>query len=240
MRFPKATWRGPVPNEEHGGIVYPIRGLVLHIEQGSESSADNWFHNAGAQASAHFGNPKTGSLQQWVDSDDEAWAEMAGNSRWISVEHEGFSGQTLTASQVENDAQLLAWLHKLYGFPLIPTDNPNGTGLGWHGMGGAAWGGHDLCPGEPIKAQRAEIIARANAILKPPPVLSRALLALKARLSPSRGIVKHAGGDAFVDKKSMTWQGIPDEPTLAHLYQVGAKNTTVTASFWVKSKQVAW
>lgn len=168
MRYPRATFRGPIPNFTPQGMLAPIHGLVLHIEEGSEGSANNWFHNPGAQASAHFGNPKVGPLDQWVDTADEAWAEVAGNRQWISIEHEGVAPCSLTASQLENDAQLYAWLHKLYNVPLQITDDPNGFGLGWHGMGGLNWGGHFGCPGDPIKAQRAAILARVKEILSPP------------------------------------------------------------------------
>jgi len=169
-RFPKATWRGPIPNKTPSSMQRPILGLILHVEQGSEHGTDVWFHNSQAQASAHFGNPQTGPLDQWVDTNDKAWAEVAGNSRWISVEHEGYANRapTPTSSQIENDAQLLAWLHKTEGVPLQITDDPNKPGLGWHGMGGAAWGGHTGCPGDRIKNTRPQIIARAKQIVAPP------------------------------------------------------------------------
>jgi hypothetical protein len=169
-KFAKALWKGPIPNETHGGITRPILGLVLHVEQGTEAGTDAWFHNPRAQASAHFGNPQTGPLEQWVDTDDKAWAEVAGNSNWVSVEHEGYSGRapTPTASQVENDAQLLAWLHKTEGVPLQATDSVSKRGLGWHGMGGAAWGGHTDCPGPLILDARPQIIARAKVIVAAP------------------------------------------------------------------------
>jgi hypothetical protein len=169
-RFPKATWRGPIPNKSPGKMVKPILGLILHVEQGSEKGTDSWFHNPGAQASAHFGNPLSGPLDQWVDTADKAWAEVAGNSRWISVEHEGYADKAPapTASQIENDAQLLAWLHTTEGVPLQVTNSVNRPGLGWHGMGGSAWGGHYACPGDRIKNARKQIIARAQQIVAPP------------------------------------------------------------------------
>lgn len=165
-RFPGATWRGPVPNYTPGGM-RSHRGLVLHIQQGSEAGTDAWFHNPSSQVSAHFGNPKTGRLDQWVDTDDRAWAEVAGNPDWISVENEGNSGNSLTASQLENVAQLLAWLHTKYGVPLQISDSTV-PGLTGHGLGGSAWGGHYDCPGAPILAQRPQIIARAAAIVGTP------------------------------------------------------------------------
>lgn len=162
--MPGTTWIGPTPNEHPDGMV-EVRGLVLHIQQGYESGSEAWFKNPSAQASAHFLNPKAGQLRQLVDTKDRAWAEAAGNSHWVSVENEGFVPDALTPSQVENCAQLLAWLHKVYNVPLVSTDDVNGHGLGWHGMGGDAWGGHPDCPGEHIKAQRGAIIARASRIL---------------------------------------------------------------------------
>lgn len=166
-RMPGATWIGPTPNMHPNGMT-DHHGLVLHIQQGTEQGSEAWFKNPVSQASAHFLNPKAGGLRQLVDTSDRAWAEMAGNYHWVSVENEGLSGQSLTASQVENAAQLVAWLHKVHAMPLQSTDDPTGTGLGWHGMGGNAWGGHFDCPGDPIKAQRGAILARAKAILSPP------------------------------------------------------------------------
>lgn len=170
MRYPHAVWRGPIVNERHNGMVYPIQGLVLHIEQGSEVGTNNWFHNPAAQASAHFGNPKHGPLDQFVDTADEAWAEMAGNARWFSVEHEGISGQSLTTSQIENDAQLFAWIHTNYPHVQLQLtdDSVNGNGLGYHAMGGQAWGGHLQCPGAPIISQRPLILTRAKQLVSRP------------------------------------------------------------------------
>jgi hypothetical protein len=167
-RFPGATWRGSVPNQ--GGAMGQILGLVLHIQQGSEAGTDAWFHNPALKVSAHFGNPKSGAPDQWVEVGTVAWAEVDGNTNWISIENEGNSGDSLSASQLENAAQLLAWLHGLYGVPLQISDNPAGgvPGLTGHGLGGAAWGGHTDCPGAPILAQRPQIIARAAEILGNP------------------------------------------------------------------------
>lgn len=169
MRYAKATWHGPVPNMTTGGMGQ-IRGLVLHIMEGSIESCDNWFHNPTAQVSAHFGNAKDGRLFQWVDTENKAWAEADGNPNWISVENEGVAPTQLTPQQLENAAQLFAWVCKTYKVPCQVTDNVNGQGLAYHGMGGVAWGNHPDCPGTEIIAQRPEIVARAKAILAPAPV----------------------------------------------------------------------
>jgi hypothetical protein len=168
-RMPGAAWIGPTPNQRVGGMS-EHRGLVLHIQDGTEEGSEAWFKNPDSQASSHFLNPKSGGLRQLVDTDDRAWTEAAGNAYWVSIENEGLGGDALTPSQIENCAQLLAWLHRTYDVPLQSTDDPNGAGLGWHGMGGAAWGGHYDCPGEPVKAQRGQILARAQQITNPTPI----------------------------------------------------------------------
>jgi hypothetical protein len=168
--FQLANWRGPVPNMNPGGMVRPFMGLVLHVEEGTESGTDSWFHSASAQVSAHFGNPKTGSLDQWVDTNDKAWAQVAGNNSWISVENEGNAGDSLTASQVANAATLLAWLNITENIPMTVANSPTDSGLGYHAMGGAAWGNHLGCPGQPIIDQRAAICSAAAALVISPAV----------------------------------------------------------------------
>ena len=168
VRYLAANWRGPVPNQ--GGPMGKILGLVLHIQEGSESGTDAWFHNPASKVSAHFGNPKSGRLDQWVEVGIVAWAEVNGNTNWISVENEGHSGDSLTPSQFENIAELLAWLHTTFDVPLRISDTPvSGTpGLTGHGLGGDSWGGHLDCPGVPILAQRQAIITRAAQITGAP------------------------------------------------------------------------
>lgn len=156
-----ANWRGPVPNRTPNGMHSTIRGLAFHIEEGTENGTNSWFHDPNAQASSHFGNPKVGRLDQFVDTSDKAWAECAGNPSWWSVEHEGYSGDYLTESQLNNDADLMVELHRNHGVPLQTCDDINGMGLIWHGAGGNAWGGHFDCPGKPIISQRPEILKRA-------------------------------------------------------------------------------
>lgn len=167
--MPGAVWIGPTVNENPGaeGTVY---GLVLHIQQGTEAGTESWERDPASQVSSHFLTPKSGGLRQMVDTADKAWCEVAGNTHWISIECEGMSGEALTDAQVTACAQLLAWLHEAYAVPLAPASNPNAAtvaqgGLGYHSMGGAAWGGHYDCPGLPIIAQRALICARAASIV---------------------------------------------------------------------------
>lgn len=160
MRYPNAEWIGPTVNQTPGGMI-EVLGLVLHIQQGTEAGSESWFKNAESQASSHFLNPKSGGLRQLVDTRDKAWAEVSGNAHWISVENEGYSGDFLTDSQLNNLAGLYSWLNEVYRIPFVIANSPSDKGLGWHGMGGVSWGNHPNCPGDHILSQRNTILDRA-------------------------------------------------------------------------------
>lgn len=162
-RMSAATWR-PVPNCTKGGQ-QDVLGVVVHIMAGTLAGTDFWFRNPRSQASSHFGTGKNGALYQWVSTADRSWAQGAGNRSYLSVENEGRGGDTLTNAQLDRNAQVLAWAHQQYGVPLQLADKPGERGLGYHGMGGAAWGGHTACPGSKIVAQLPEIVKRAKAIV---------------------------------------------------------------------------
>jgi hypothetical protein len=148
------------------GAVY---GLILHIQEGTQAGSISWCKNPASKVSAHFFNAKNGQLVQLVSVTDAAWAEVNGNPHWISVENEGYSGDSLTDAQVQNCARLLARCHTDYSTPLQICDDPQtGRGLTGHGLGGAAFGDHPDCPGTPVLNQRPQIIARAATILNPP------------------------------------------------------------------------
>lgn len=164
-----APWMGPTRNEGDGdGIageaadrMYEVRGLVLHIAQGTWAGIVPWAQNPNARVSMHFAAGRAGQRAQVVDTDIRAWTQADGNGRWLSVENEGFVPDALTAQQVEFAAQIFARGHQVYGYPLQLAESPGGYGLGYHAMGGAAWGGHYDCPGLAIIAQRGAVLARA-------------------------------------------------------------------------------
>lgn len=166
-RYESAKWKPISVNYSKGGC--KPRYLILHIMEGTLAGTDSWFRNPAAEVSAHFGVGKDGTLYQWVDTADTAWAEAAGNPVAVSVECEGLSGDSLTDAQVKALGGLMAWCHAEYGIPLRSTNDPSaaGSGLGWHGMGGAAWGNHPDCPGTPVREQRGAIIQEARRHLGP-------------------------------------------------------------------------
>jgi hypothetical protein len=159
--YPGATWRNS-PN--HGGPLAKAIGVVLHVEAGTEAGTCQVFSEASYKASSHFGIAKVGRIDQFADTAVEAWAQAAGNGSYFSIETEGQPSEPLTDAQIASFAKLYAWLKCLpnaaFGFTLA--DVPGQPGLGWHGMGGAAWGGHTGCPGDLRKAQRQSIIDLAR------------------------------------------------------------------------------
>lgn len=134
--------------------------------EGTLDGTDAWFHNPQAQASADYGTGKDGRIYQWVDwtGDHKAWAQAVGNPYWVSIENEGHSGDTLTPAQLDAVAQIVADVFTREGVPFQLANTPSDKGLGFHAMGGQAWGGHFDCPGNPIINQRQAILDRVKEI----------------------------------------------------------------------------
>jgi len=159
-------WTDVAPRQEHtvnqGGSMYEVRGLVVHIAEGSYEGTIAWQKNSSAEVSSHFIVSKTGAICQMVDTAVIAWTQSAGNGHWISVENEGYSGTSLTDAQLDANAKIFAKVCKVYGTPYQVTSSTSGYGLGHHAMGGAAWGGHPDCPGTPIINQKPTIVNLAK------------------------------------------------------------------------------
>lgn len=151
---PFANWR-PVPS--HSGPMQAHQGLVLHVQVGNGSCYGE-FSNPANQASSTWWVSKSGVLEQYVDSDNAAWTEAAGNFTWDSVETEGEPSEPLTPSQIVTLGRLYAWGVQTYGWPVALAESPSDHGLGWHGMGGVPWGNHPGCPGDIRRAQRQSIL----------------------------------------------------------------------------------
>lgn len=165
-RIPGADWR-PVRNYTMGGVARPPRGMVLHTAVGTYEGTIAWCNNPASSVSCYAVVAKDGRIAQLVDLDNKAWTQGRGNADWIGVEMEG-NQEPLTEPQLQTTARLYAWLVTTFNIPLEKTDSPFGRGLGWHGMGGAEWGGHFQCPGPAMVGQRDEILRRAAVILNRP------------------------------------------------------------------------
>ena len=180
-RYPKAVWQGPLPTSNYAPGPSPKIGIVHHVIVGSESSADGEFHGPGAQLSAHFivagpgDTDPDGTVIQLLDTDDDCYAQEAGNyppTAYIAVETSGITTTPLSPAQCESLAQLDAWASETHGFPLngpVPHGTPGVTGhCNPDGTPDPAWGNHP-CPGPIRLAQIPGIIARARALSIPVP-----------------------------------------------------------------------
>jgi len=114
-----------------------VRLLTIHT---AVSNSDDLYGSGRGHGGtyAHFYSPKTGPLIQYQEIGKMARADNFGNSFTVSVENwDGAKSPVppLTSSQVENLAQLFAWLVTNHGLPnrIATVDNP--SGLGWHRLG---------------------------------------------------------------------------------------------------------
>lgn len=157
-----------------------MRGVVMHTEVGYDHNLQAEFDNPAAQASAWFSVRDDGHITQYgpLGKGWMAWAQMAGNPEWYSIEHEdhGDPRVPLTDAQITASAQILECLSAFAGFPLQEANSITERGYGVHYMGGQAWGGHTCpdVPPSPVRSlQRPVIIELAKAIRagNPPPAL---------------------------------------------------------------------
>lgn len=190
----------PTGNGTPGGSNSQMMGVIMHTMVGNLPGTIETFNNPASSASAYFGIAQDGEIWQFgpVGENWEAWAQVAGNRDWYSIEHadDEKTGNPLTEAQVVASAQLVECLSAFAGFPLQVTDSVSVKGYGTHVMGGAAWGGHS-CPGPgPRAGQRAAIIAlakeiRAGAAPKPEPVEG---IVVSLPGGASRKVLSHDGG----------------------------------------------
>lgn len=161
--YPGATWRPISVNYSSGGG-QAKELFIVHVMQGSLWGTDAWFRKPEARASAHFGVAADGTCFQWVDTASKAWHACSANGRAIGVETEGFAGTALTSQQVARIADILLWSNRRHpGIDLWLNRRPNeGSGLSYHGLGGAAWCNHPSCPGPPRVSQLPAIVKLAR------------------------------------------------------------------------------
>jgi hypothetical protein len=168
------SYNNPFPTGNGSWGSGAMMGVVMHTMVGNLPGTITLFNNPAPggnpsdAVSAHFGIAQDGSVHQFgpIGKGWIAWAQMAGNEAWYSIEHADAANteNPLTDAQLTASAQLVEVLSRFAGFSLQVTDSVDVQGYGIHVMGGASWGGH-TCPGPgPRAGQRYEIISRAKAI----------------------------------------------------------------------------
>lgn len=96
-----------------------IRRVIIHVMQGSYSSAINWFLSPQAGVSAHYSVGSAGQVGQSVREKDIAYhaGNWTYNQTTVGIEHEGFVDQPryFTAAMYESSAKLCADILKRHG-----------------------------------------------------------------------------------------------------------------------------
>jgi len=206
----------PVPNGNPGQGSAVMQGVVMHTEVGNDANVVREFENSASQVSAFFSVRDDGHITQYgpIGHNWMAWAQMAGNPSWYSIEHEDKGDPTipLNDAQIAASAQLLECLSAFAGFPLQEANSPLERGYGVHYMGGAAWGGH-TCPDVPPKPVRS---------LQRPAIIELAKAIRSGGSQPQRGPFRHIADG----KQSLAAIAAARGTSPEHLLEVSAKAYT--------------
>lgn len=223
LRMPGVAYLGPPDSNWGGGIVRPPQGMVVHIAEGSYQGTISWQRNPAADVSSYFVTSRAGDIAQMLDLDLMAWTQAAGNPSWVGVENEGFSTQGFTDAQTEANARIYAWLVSVWpGLPYQVSNSPGTRGVGWHGMGGVAWGNHPNCPGPSNVALLPTIVARAQAINGggAPPAPTQKEDDMPRIIGPSSGYGANAAVLVYPTSLGMALEVFPDGSQLAQAAQL--------------------
>ncbi len=101
---------------------YAIDRVVVHVTQGSRSSAVKAFQDPGHQAAAHYIVGADGQVTQMIRELDVAFhaGNRAFNERSVGIEHEGFveRASSFTDAMYAASARLTARICERYGIPV--------------------------------------------------------------------------------------------------------------------------
>ncbi|HEY5989643.1 MAG TPA: N-acetylmuramoyl-L-alanine amidase, partial [Streptosporangiaceae bacterium] len=140
------------------------RGICDHVAASEAASLFNYFNEPGNPCS-HFYVRRSGIIEQYVDTDWVAPANLEGNPTLLSIETQGGATESTVDSEPWEPAaldaliQLHIWLQKIDGFPIqeMPNSLSISKGVGYHRLGIDPWrvsGGElwsrstgKLCPG---------------------------------------------------------------------------------------------
>ncbi|MGH3086629.1 MAG: N-acetylmuramoyl-L-alanine amidase [Rubrobacteraceae bacterium] len=126
-----------------------INKVVIHVVEGSWSSAINWFKDPRAKVSAHYTvRSSDGFIGQSVREKDIAWhaGNWPVNQTSIGIEHEGYGDQParwFTPRMYNSSARLTAYLCRKYKIPIRRAANTSQSGILAHRQATST-----ACPGQ--------------------------------------------------------------------------------------------
>jgi hypothetical protein len=150
----RPAYRGNYTNANRGPAVIDL--IVIHVIQGTASSAINWFQDPRANVSAHYVVSRRGGVAQCVRNTDIAWhaGHWRTNRKSIGIEHAGYIGNRrwFTKRMYRGSARLAASLSRRLGIPAdrqhiighneVPGCPGPGGGVSCHHDPGRHWNWH--------------------------------------------------------------------------------------------------
>lgn len=188
-RFPGAIWK-PITASKGRQRLTVYNRMNLHVAVSEASSLHGYFNKSGIPDS-HFYVRRDGTVEQYVDTAYQAFADLEGNDATISVETQGMGPGTWTPEQLASLVDLYVWAVRTHGLArkMATSSKPgeSSRGLSWHRLGcdgsfpalpsilaGRSQRGGGMhysksagkvCPGDARIKQIPSIFARAEAIL---------------------------------------------------------------------------
>lgn len=161
-RYPHAVWE---PENSHGGPLTPTT-IIVHSNAGHSQDPGAYMDSEGL--SAHFQVASDGTVYQYVDTAQVAYANVEANGFAVSIETENsvgyptsptFDADTWSGPQRAALLALMDWLCSTHNIARSLCTTESGGGIGWHEQF-ANWTttGHH-CPGDARVTQlRTDII----------------------------------------------------------------------------------
>lgn len=188
-RFPGAIWK-PITASKGRQRLTVYNRMNLHVAVSEGSSLHGYFNKSGIPDS-HFYVRRDGTVEQYVDTAYQAFADLEGNDATISVETQGMGPGVWTPEQLASLVDLYVWAVWTHGLArrMATSSKPgeSSRGLSWHRLGcdgsfpalpsilagrGQRGGGMHysksagkVCPGDDRIKQIPSIFARAEVIL---------------------------------------------------------------------------
>lgn len=141
-RYPGAIWR-PITASKGRDPLTVYNRVNLHSTASSASSQHGYFNQSGV-ADSHFHVAYDGTVEQYVDTSMQAFADLEGNDATVSIETQGVSPSTgdepWRPAQAAAIISLVAWIMRTHGIrrKLATTSFAGSTssqGLSWHRLG---------------------------------------------------------------------------------------------------------
>lgn len=160
-----ATWR-VLPESRTQPALAPTQ-VILHSAVTSASSLYNYFASPTVNLESHFYVDAVGRVEQYIDTNVRADANLKANVRAISIEtwdRRDPDHIPWTPDQQRAIVELLSWCHEVHGVPLHRAARWDSPGVGGHSDFPGIWTPvkGKTCPGLARRPQVDGLIARAR------------------------------------------------------------------------------